>query len=606
MTLAFVIGIIPSNIVKGETSSAPKFESLEADDNPVGNQISFSNGTIISVEYSVDRYAGIDGVLIIGQGSNLTEIVENALSLNFSTSFEDRSYYKGSFNLTENTYFKGYSYVGLETNGTEEEVEIFNHLGSWHYLYVSDNEGEILPPEMYTKPVNTSNADKQGVYYTHTDQEITFYYKIHNGDENDSVTLVLSTHKEKITNGILTEFDEDVTFIQMEYDNFTDTSSGDPIFQHTLNFTYRTLYFTANNSYGWDSWSDDGLTTNINIYEINNGFYFESEPSIVDQKYTDIDNVEFTIKAYNSTINETYGISYYVVESADNDTRIVEWTEINGTFTTEYNETVTEDYNTTVREYNCSIGIYNANNIIYYESYNIYSNEYYNETSGSFHTLFIYDSRPQLSLHPYDQAYTNNPSVTFTYEIELVRGNITEILLDFGDGSLSANLTDDEDNSTTHEYSASTNSYNITLTVTCSLGTNNTITHLLTLDIENPVVNIISPTTNSTVSYNGYVEMYFDWDDDLGIRKVWVDWGDGTVWNATGDNFASHIYAYNGTYEATIMVEDLAGNMSNKTIIFSIIIEISIYSEPTPFATFTVITAISLIAYFGNKKRRDN
>ena len=98
-------------------------------------------------------------------------------------------------------------------------------------------------------------------------------------------------------------------------------------------------------------------------------------------------------------------------------------------------------WNDTIRKFNVSLGIFELGNVIYFEAYNIYYGEIYNETVGNYHTVIIYNSVPRLTLFPRTGAYVNHVDVRFAFDIFLYRGNITEILMDFGDGSPIVNLT---------------------------------------------------------------------------------------------------------------------------------------------------------------------
>ncbi|MHA1202122.1 MAG: hypothetical protein ACTSQ4_06355, partial [Candidatus Heimdallarchaeaceae archaeon] len=151
------------------------------------------------------------------------------------------------------------------------------------------------------------------------------------------------------------------------------------VFNTTIEFTERTIYFAANNSYGWDTWADGLLKNNLNIYKINNGFDFNSD-TVLHESITDVDEVDIVITTVNSTEYDSFGIGYYVIESLENDTEIVSWTDIEGTLQSNYTEVNDLGFNDTMREYNVSLGIFAVDNIIYFEAYNIYYGELYNET----------------------------------------------------------------------------------------------------------------------------------------------------------------------------------------------------------------------------------
>jgi len=591
-------------LVNAETDLSPKLVSIKGENYPEDYKgIIFDNGTLITVEYSVDRFAGIDGVVLVGYGSNLTVDLTHALKLNYSRSYRDRSYYVGSFNLTENTRFKAYAWIGTIDNGTYEELESFNHLGAWHYLYTTNNP---LPPRFYTISNAVNSETNSKVYTAKENANITIYYVVPNGNITDDVTLAYSVSRDTIYNSTITNFSSaNVHFIKMVFEN-NDTGTGYPIFRATITLFDRTIYFAANNSYGWDSWVIEGsskiLTKTVTIYQINNGFYFVSEPTIRGN-YTNVDDVELKIYAYNSTPTETFGIGYYVIQSKTNKTKIINWEEKNATLVAVYNKTSEEGYNTSVREYICNIGKFDIGNVIYYEAYNIYHGEFYNETNGDYHQIEIYDAAPHITLNPPDLKYFNTNNVTFSYQIDLARGNITGILIDFGDGNI-ANLTDNNENSTYHLYPEGVTSiYNVTLYVNSSLGTTNNITHQICLDFEKPTINLTYPIGNLTTT-TGYAELHFYYTDNIGIKRVWVYWGDGTVANATGDHFAKHVYLSRGNYSVTVEVADLAGNTVNVSITINVALPIETTPNPSSVEVVTPILAIIVISSLSFLKRK--
>ncbi|MFW9852884.1 MAG: hypothetical protein ACFFDS_08075, partial [Candidatus Thorarchaeota archaeon] len=551
-------------------SSEPKLVNITVEGAQSEEQINYPNGTLITVEYSISRLYSSDlrGIVLVGNGSKLELDPIDGLALNFSESIKERSYYTGTFNLTQNTYFKAYGWIGDITNGTYEQVENFNHLGPWHYFYVNE---EGTPPEFHSI-INATSTGVPYVYYSPANQvnhSIVISYRVYGASVNDSVTLALSVYRDKITNASLDIFDSEVVFISMVWANIS--TSTYEVFNTTITLTERTIYFCANNSYGWDSWGDTGLLEDtMIIYKINNGFHFESK-TYLSEPHTEVDQVNFTITSYNATDSETFGIGYYVVESSTNDTEIVPWTMEEAILETEYNVTKVNGYNDTIREYSLLLGPYDVGNILYYQAYNIYYGEIYNETAGTLYSLTIYDSRPQLTLRPLNETYFNDEKVTFSYEIELVRGNISGVLFDYGDGSPLDVLPLDETHTFNYTYAIVTSRYTTTLYVNNSLGTSNNISTHIILDFDGPIAHILSHTDNSVNITDGYVELYFNYSDDYsGVWYVYIDWDDGTVSNATGENFAFHIYVLSGEYSVTLMAVDRAGNQYNTSIVFTI------------------------------------
>ncbi|MHA1304677.1 MAG: hypothetical protein ACTSPI_13345, partial [Candidatus Heimdallarchaeaceae archaeon] len=584
ISLAFYFNPISS--VRGETVPAPKLKEYT----PAGYSI--DNGTIITVNYTVPRFAGIDGVLLVGEGSNLTTNLDSALELNYTHSYRDLSYYSGSFNLTENTKFKAYAWSGDVSNGTYEDLEVVNHLGAWHYIYARNS---LHPPYLDESKVNIDKISSY-TFVAEDNQTVVLKYIVRNGDPADKVTLALSVYRDKITNGSLTNY-EGISFLEMDYET-NDTGTGFPVYTISFNFTERTIYFAANNSAGWDIDPDSG---ELRIYKIQNGFTFESEKEM-DDYYTDVDPVNVIVRTVNETEHDVFGVSYKVEESASNDTEIVTWTDLtNGVL---FNETiVTNDngWNNTVKEYRFTLGTFDIGNVIYFEAFNLYYGERYNETDGFYHKLKIYDSRPQLSLLPRNNSYLNDPSVEFNFTIELIRGSISGIIVDFGDGEIK-NITDFETTSITHNYTDVSAEYQVTLYVNSTLFTTNNVTHTIFIDITPPVGTLDPRTTNTTIekSTDGYVELYFTYEDNFGIDHVWIDWGDGTVWNATGEYNATHIYLHSGDYDVVIEIVDYAGNSFNITLSFSVELTEET-TATTPYTLLFPVFSFAIMVYVYSK-----
>ncbi len=593
------------------STTEPIFEGFVAEGFEDFEGINFPNNTVITVEYSVDRLIGIDGVVIVGSGSNLTLTPATSIALNFSHSLVDRSYYTGSFVLTSLTTFKGYSWIGEINNGTYEELEIFNHLEPWHYLYVTD---EGTPPE-FLSITNATTAGSEYIFYSSSNQTnntITVKYVAYGANENDTVTLALSTYRDTITDASLGVFNGDVAFLEMNYEEGNETY-GQVIYNASFEFTDRTLFFSANNSFGWDSWGGTNeVRTQLIIYMISNGFFFESTP-LQQDKITDLDNIAFNITTYNSTDIEEFGISYYVSESIENDTEIIPLTTISATLDQTYTLENVFGNNDTVRQYLVSIGSLSSGNLLYYEGYNLYYDAFYNETGGAMKLIYIYDSIPELKLYPVNNTYSRDVNITFYYEIEAVRGVLYSAEMIFGDGTPITDVYDPETNKTNHIYPQVTGEYNATLFISINITrvndvpilVNQSVSTIIYLDFENPSLNIISHTANDSAITDGYVETYFEYDDAYsGIGRVWIFWDDGIVQNVTDRTFAFHNYVKDGIYEVTIMVEDKAGNQINSTIIFTIELVVETPTTSASYATLGIILSLLIIGSILNRRNK--
>ncbi len=612
ITLSLGLGPFDPNM-HAASSTEPILESLVAEGLEDFQGINFPNLTLITVEYSVDRFIGVSGIVIVGSGSNLSLTPETSLALNFSYSQVDRSYYEGTFSLTNLTLFKGYAWIGDITNGTYEELENFNHLGPWHYLYVTE---EGTPPAFHSIG-NATVTQNNFIYYTpsnQTNNTIVIRYEIYEGTENDTVTLALSKYREPITNVSLGIFNDDVTFIEMDWQEGNTTTTS-VIFNTTYEFTDRTIFFSANNSYGWDTWGGiNEVRTQLNVYMIYNGFYFESN-TLQEGKITDLDNLEFNITTYNSTDTEKYGIRYFVTQGLDNDTEIVPFTDVEATLNRNYTVENENGFNDTIREYFVSIGSFSKGNILHYEAYNLYYGSFYNETGGIMKLVYIYDSVPEIDLYPVNNTYTNDYNVTFYYEIDTSRGSLYSVEMDFDDGTPITDIMDVDTNTSVHYYPQVTGEYNATLYITinitrvndASVLVNATASTIIYLDFENPTLEITSYTLNDTAITDGYVEVYFEYSDAFaGISRVWIFWDDGVVQNVTDDYFAFHNYVEDGNYTVIIMAEDKAGNQFNSTITFTVVLEVETPTSTTPFATLSILFSLLVAGYVINKKNKTN
>ena len=609
VTITIGLGQLTNFKVNADVDSPePIFVGFTAEGFDDSTTINYPEDTEITVRYFVGRYSDVDGVVIYGTGSGLNITPTGGLALNFSYSLQERTYYEGTFTLTNLTKFRGYAWVGDINNGIHEEVDVFNHLEAWHYLYVNEDG---TPPD-FANIYNATTTSTSGIYKAaanKTDKPIVVAYRVYGGTPTDNVTLVTSVYRDVIYNASIDVFAGSLNVIQM---NFSKEEETYVEFNATIEFTERTLYFCANNSYGWDSWSSSNeLKTTLAIKALTNGYDFYSQPTF-EEVLTDVDDIRFNITTINTTVSETFGINYYVEESAENDTEIIPWTMAEATLNQTYVEVNDADNNDTVREYLISLGNFSAGNILYYEAYNIYYGEFYNETNGQMHRIVIQDSVPDISLYPVDNSYINQNNVTFWYSADMPRGEIVEATLDFDDGTPIVFLDDGDDNITYHVYPEITGSFLATLNVSInitretepSILVNNSVSALIYLDFEAPTLTITKRTGNDTDIIDGYVELYFTYSDNYtGIRRVWVFWGDGTVQNATGDNFVYHHYVESGEYTVVVMAEDKAGNQFNVTIVYNVVLPEETPTTQAMFAIIPAIFSIMIIGYLVKKKK---
>ena len=86
------MGHLINNSVSAVSTAEPVFEGFTAEGFETYAGINFPNETKITVEYSVDRFVGVSGVVIVGNGSDLDMDPSASLELNYTRSAIDRSY----------------------------------------------------------------------------------------------------------------------------------------------------------------------------------------------------------------------------------------------------------------------------------------------------------------------------------------------------------------------------------------------------------------------------------------------------------------------------------------------------------------------------------
>jgi len=169
------------------------------------------------------------------------------------------------------------------------------------------------------------------------------------------------------------------------------------------------------------------------------------------------------------------------------------------------------------------------------------------------------------------QAFTINPVASFTFSCNGLTCNfdgsgskdlnatITSYAWNFGDGTSGAGVT------TGHTYAAG-GSYNITLTVTGSLGRTSMQSKAVIAN-DPPVASFTFSCTGLTCSFNGSASR----DSDGTITNYAWTFGDG--WStptgaATASPTVSHTYAAGGTYTVTLTVTDNGGatNAQSRTV----------------------------------------
>ncbi len=187
------------------------------------------------------------------------------------------------------------------------------------------------------------------------------------------------------------------------------------------------------------------------------------------------------------------------------------------------------------------------------------------------------------SQHPY-ASFTYSPEYPIVNEKIIFNasssydpdGNITKYKWDFGDG----NITEVEEPIITHTYSISGN-YTVKLTVTDDKGMKSSIYRNITV---RPVINQ-PPIANANGPYTGIEGQHVEFNASLSYDPEGVpltyywEFGDGETAVATQPT-TSHVYAQQGNYTVTLIVNDSVQN-STPSITYALI------NDTEPKANFT-------------------
>jgi hypothetical protein len=127
------------NLTADGNPPAPEFVSMTPDQGRYQNGTSASN---VTVEYRANRF-DVEGLILLGEGSNLSLSYDDGLVMNFSRNEKQWTYYTTNITVSENTRFYAWAWHTSNDNGTAEAYqEDFFEL-SGHYVF--SNNSEYLP-----------------------------------------------------------------------------------------------------------------------------------------------------------------------------------------------------------------------------------------------------------------------------------------------------------------------------------------------------------------------------------------------------------------------------------------------------------------------------
>ena len=576
----------------------------------------YSKGAEITITYKVPRDS-VDGIKLLGEGPEFTTNLTAALNL--TKDYDERAYsfYTATFKLNFTVTVWAWAWIDNVSNGESElpNIDPVLHTYQGHPLYVADDDK--APVLALISGAGETGDGLQTPLYTPYGSNVTITYLVDDQEPaNTTPTFAFSFNDTSLSNTTETDL-SDVYFVEMtlirvrpedqkaEYAvglifNKENITIGSNVFPGDV----RRVYFTANNSAGWEH-----LGYEPRVHGLYNGFSFSSAvkaPSVMD---TEIVNV--TVTSQNATVADSFGLYYRVLESETNDTAILNWTLIQDTDPSfnlvnhsivNNTDVSTENRTATIvlDEYNVTLGYFDAGRKIEFKATNWYMGKQYNETSG-YHVLIIANSTPVLSLRPENGTYFNNEDreITFEYHNEVPEGkNFTYVLLTFGDGDeelVNYTANDPITHNATHTYDAD-GTYTVVLTVETTYNVTHSINVTITIDTVNPVVTITEPTVTELQIETKTFTIAFNATDSLsGVELLLVHWGDGLVENFTGLSEASHTYLHDGEYTIVVEAIDKAGN--SNTVEFLLVVNTGegVTSSPSPFSLFWLLSLFVIV-----------
>ncbi len=565
ITILF-IGSIPFTPISAASAvPAPEFISITPDGNTAGSLIFDVNETL-TIQYKTDRLS-VDGVILLGSGSNLTENINDARALNFTrvSSFQDKSTWEVEFDITSYTKFHAYAWSVDLVNGTYEEIDNFDGT-DMHQLWIE--KGLSFPVFSTVEDAELRSAE----YYTPIGSQVTIVYTVDDPYDNATITLSFGDNRTEVYDGA-----KQFSMVKINRDTNNVTT-----FKYNYTTIQRIEFFAAFSDYGWER-----KLNSEDVHILTNGFSFEKAFDLDNiNQYTDIDDITMNVTAYNQTVDDDLYLRYRVLENATSDVIIANWTEVSfGAAISSSLQNDTNNYNTTVDVYQQTITSdkFDTEQIVEVQAFVVFKTGTYNESAPV--RIEIKDSRPTISIFSLNDSYYRGNSSVIEYSFSTVRGDIKNATLTANYTSSTNMLNFDNRTVSFLDNGEIVNGVHIaTILVFNDLNRSSTENVFFNVDTISPEASFLD-TSDSKTAKDGSVTVFFDFEDSeltgTGVKFAELDWGDGIAINVTELTNATHQYRKNVAdgFDVTLKVIDMAGNVN--TITFTIISDIDVNTSET-------------------------
>ncbi|MCY3410227.1 MAG: PKD domain-containing protein [Candidatus Heimdallarchaeota archaeon] len=543
----------------GEVPAA-EFVSITPDGTPAGSFFYNINETI-TITYTADRF-DVDGVKLLGTGSNLTENINTAMNLTKVSSFQGKSTYSVDINVSSYTEFYAYAWSVSFDNGTNEEFDRFDGLDA-HPLWIIDGP-------QYPKFSTILGAEaRNDQYYAPIGKEVTIRYTV--VDPHDNLTLTLA-----LGNNATEPFSSIATKIIMSN---VSRSGNINTYEYNYTLTQRMVFFSAYTEYGWEREAINPETEKVHI--LTNGFSFTKAFSEITSQYTDIDHIKLNVTAYNQTDDDAFYVRYRSFNNDSDNAEATNWT-INA-FPANISYSLNNDsnnFNTTEHVYQYDFGTFNVSQVVEIQAFVEFKTGIYNESVPA--RITIQDSRPTIDILSGNYTILNKQNATIEFKFSTIRGEILNATLT-SNYTAEIDITDKINGTVSFGNETIINgNHSAWITAFNDLNRSRTVLVLFHIDTIPPTANFAATSETKTDS-KGKITIFFSFADaeatGSGVKFAEVDFGDGIAINATDLDQASHVYRKGGYFIITLTVFDKAGN--------SFSTEIEVLSEYIPPTTTT-------------------
>ncbi|RMG28052.1 MAG: hypothetical protein D6732_19245, partial [Methanobacteriota archaeon] len=422
---------IPTTVLGQEQEGipSPEFTGISVDGNTVTRYV-FDINTTVKISYTADRFA-VDGILLLGQGSNLTEDIATAKSSNYSMTlddqFRDKKFFSIEINVTEFTKFYAWAWFGDITNGTREVIDNFDvdreGGNGYHYLWIK--QGERYPEFQIIRNATLYEGSATD-FVTELGTTVTIEYRVYNPQNATNAVIAFSDNNTNVYNKTTsTQFN--MTFI--EFDQATNYTTF--AFNYTLNT--RVVFFSAYNSKGWER---NGIDSRAGVvHKLSAYFKFNSTLYDLDtREFTDLDIIALNVTTYNQTQDDLVFMRYRTYDNLT-DTEPTNWTEVqlfNISNPYEVNKTVN---NVTVATTLVTVYGFQMNETLKFdqklEVQPFVKNKNFTEYLDK--KIFeIVDSRPSGELFIGNNSYTNVTDYTVFFKAITEKGDLKEVAILYG------------------------------------------------------------------------------------------------------------------------------------------------------------------------------